>query len=442
MAFSLVKNLINVCEILASPHLYLDEKTITTNLEFMVTQFEDYITMKLERANDALDELLPLRVHGKLVAIALLIFKIVVRSYTSMRIHVSITIFLLKLALKFIFAVSWISKLEEPNTISTDLESNGSRVFQLEDYMKCKVVKVNRALAELVPAKGGSEKICNAMAYSLLAGGKRIRSILCIASCECVGGDESSAMAMACAMEIIHAASLTVDDLPCMDDDDPRRGNPSNHKTSGESVAILASAALSCLAFEHIVSKTENVPQDRMVQAISELASAVGLDGLLLGQFLDLDCDGKLQVTLEQLKNIHVLKTRRLLEASVVCGAIIGGASASEIDRLRKYANCIGLVFQVVDEILDETQTAEKLEKTAGKDLASNKATFPKQMGIDGAKNFARELVDQAVQELAHFDAARAAPLKHLAHFILNRPWWYWDRNAITRSFISHCHGI
>ncbi|XP_038721658.1 geranylgeranyl pyrophosphate synthase, chloroplastic-like [Tripterygium wilfordii] len=378
----------------------------------MVIQFGYYITMKLERVNKALDKLLPLRLHRKLVAIAL--------TYTSMLMQV--LIFLPNLALTFIFAESWISKLEPKKIISTKLESNSSRMFQLKEYMKCKAERVNKALVELLPEKGSSQKICDAMAYSLLAGGKRIRPMLCIASCELVGGDESSAMPMACAMEIIHTASLIIDDLPCMDNDDLRRGNPSNHKRYSESVAILTSNALSCLAFEHILSKTENISQHRMVPAISELVSAVGLDGLVLGQCWDLDCEGK-QVTLEQLKNIHVLKTGRLLEASVVCGAIIGGANASEVDKLQKYASCIGLLFQVVDDILDETQTAEKLGKTAGKDLASDKATFPKLMGIDGAKNYARELVDQAVQELAHFDAARAAPLKHLAHFILNRPW-------------------
>ncbi|XP_038721593.1 geranylgeranyl pyrophosphate synthase, chloroplastic-like [Tripterygium wilfordii] len=409
MASSLAKNLFPGGGL--ASHLYLNEKNITTQLEFMVIQFQYYITMKLERVNKALDKVMPLRLHRKLVSIAL--------TYTSMLMHV--LSFLLNLALMFIFAESWSSKLE-PKKISTELESNGSRAFKLEDYMKCKAEKVNKALVELLPQKGSSEKICESMAYSLLSGGKRIRPILCIAACEFVGGKDSAAMPLACAMEIIHTSSLIIDDLPCMDDDDLRRGNPSSHKKYGEGVAILTSTALTCLAFEHVVSKTENVSQYRMVQAISELVSAVGLDGLVSGQFMDLDCEGK-EVALEKLKNIHVLKTGRLLEAAVVCGAIIGGARGDEVERLRKYAYCIGLLFQVVDDILDETQSAEKLGKTAGKDLASDKATFPKLLGLDGAKKYAKELVDQAVKELGHFDSARAAPLYHLAHFILNRPW-------------------
>ncbi|XP_038719741.1 geranylgeranyl pyrophosphate synthase, chloroplastic-like isoform X2 [Tripterygium wilfordii] len=399
MALSLVKNLI------------IDEKTLTTDLESMVTQLEDHILTKLVRANKALDKRLPLRVHRKLIVIALRIFKIVLRTYTTMFIHAPIL--LLKLAVKFYFAESWISKLKPKKS------NVGSHVFQLEHYMECKKENVNKALVELLPENGISQKICNAMKYSLLAGGKRIRPILCIAACEFVGGDESSAMPMACAMEIIHTASLIVDDLPCMDNDDLRRGNPSSHKQYGEDIAILASAALSCLAFEHIVSKKVNVSHDRMVDAITELASAIGLDGLVSGQYLDIEFQGK-KVTLEQLENIHALKTGRLLEASVVCGAIIGGATASEIDKLRKYAQNIGLLFQVVDDILDETQPTTKLGKTAGKDSASQKATFMRLMHIDEAKDYAKELVDQAVHELAHFDAARAAPLYNLAHFILN----------------------
>nr|AKU77011.1 geranylgeranyl diphosphate synthase [Tripterygium wilfordii] len=337
---------------------------------------------------------------------------------------VHVLIFLLKhVAFKFVLAEidPPSSDLVKPNKnfSSTELQSNVLGEFRLKDYMNSKLKRVNSALDKAVPVKT-PKTIQEAMRYSLLGGGKRVRPILCIASCELVGGDEASAMPIACAMEIIHTCSLIVDDLPCMDNDDLRRGNLTNHKMFGENVAILASAALFCLAFEHIASKTKNVPAERVVQAILELGSAIGTDGLVAGQFADLESEGK-EVSLEELKYIHVHKTARLIEVSVVCGAIIGGGSVSDVERLRKYGSRIGLLFQVVDDILDVTQSTAELGKTAGKDLTSDKATFPKLMGIENARNFARKLVDQAVAELAHFDAARADPLHHLAHFIVDR---------------------
>ncbi|KAB2611789.1 geranylgeranyl pyrophosphate synthase 7 [Pyrus ussuriensis x Pyrus communis] len=264
------------------------------------------------------------------------------------------------------------------------------------------------------------EKIHRAMRYSLLAGGKRVRPVLCLASCELVGGDESLAIPTACAVEMIHTMSLIHDDLPCMDNGDLRRGKPTNHKAFGEETAILAGDALLSLAFEHIATKTTKaVSPERVVRAIAEIGSAVGSLGLVAGQMADIQSEGK-EVTLRELEYIHVHKTAKLLEATVVCGAIIGGAGEGEVERLRKYARCVGLLFQVVDDILDVTKSSVELGKTAGKDLASDKATYPKLMGIEGAKNFAARLVAQAAEELAHFDA-RAAPLYYLANYIANR---------------------
>ncbi|KAJ4850903.1 hypothetical protein Tsubulata_009464 [Turnera subulata] len=291
--------------------------------------------------------------------------------------------------------------------------------FQFKEYMAMKAEQVNKALDEAVPLKHPVE-IHEAMRYSLLAGGKRVRPILCIASCELVGGLEAQAMPMACALEMIHTMSLMHDDLPCMDNDDLRRGKPTNHKMFGEETAILAGDALLSLAFEHVARETKNVSPDRVVQAIAELGSAVGSEGLVAGQIVDIKSEGK-EVSLSELEYIHVHKTAKLLEAAVVCGAILGGADVASVESVRKYARCIGLLFQVVDDILDVTKSSEELGKTAGKDLASDKATYPKLMGIDEAKKFAGKLVNQANQELADFDSLKAAPLYHLANYIASR---------------------
>ncbi|KAG8504155.1 hypothetical protein CXB51_002507 [Gossypium anomalum] len=291
--------------------------------------------------------------------------------------------------------------------------------FEFEAYMAMKAKKINKMLDEAIPLRHPL-KINDAMRYSLLAGGKRVRPILCIASCELVGGDESLAMPIACAIEMIHTASLIHDDLPCMDNDDLRRGKPTNHKVFGESTAVLAGDALLSLAFEYIACNTNNVSPDRLVRVFAELSSAIGSKGLVAGQIMDIENEGKV-VSLKELEYIHVHKTAKLLEACVVCGVIIGGENDNDIEKVRIYARCIGLLFQVVDDILDVTKSSMELGKTAGKDLVSNKATYPKVMGIDGAKNFAYHLMNQAVQQLACFDTAKAAPLYHLAYYIANR---------------------
>nr|GLL18953.1 heterodimeric geranylgeranyl pyrophosphate synthase large subunit 1, chloroplastic-like [Ipomoea trifida] len=218
--------------------------------------------------------------------------------------------------------------------------------FRFEEYMATKAIKVNKALDEAVPLPEKKPiKVHEAMRYSLLAGGKRVRPILCLASCELVGGDEAAAIPMACAVEMIHTKSLIHDDLPCMDNDDLRRGKPTNHKVFGEEMAVLAGDALLSLAFEHAAAKTttEKVSPSRLVRAIGELAAAVGAEGLVAWQ---------------ELEYIHIHKTSKLLEASVVCGAIIGGGSVVEVERLRSYARCVGLLFKVVDDILDVTKSS------------------------------------------------------------------------------------
>ncbi|XP_038707201.1 geranylgeranyl pyrophosphate synthase 7, chloroplastic-like [Tripterygium wilfordii] len=321
----------------------------------------------------------------------------------------------------FLFKVANLASIPHSlaQEIITKLEDNPLISNQFREYIDFKILRVNKALDEAIPLQHPI-KIREAMRYALLGGGKRLRPILCIASCELVGGDEASAMPMACALEIIHTISLIHDDLPCMDNDDLRRGKPTTHKVFGEKVAMLAAAALFSFAFEHIAAKSTNVPPECVVRAIAELGSAIGSEGLVAGQFGDIESEGK-DVTLKELEYIHVHKTAKLLEASVVCGAIIGGGSVLDVDRLRKYARVIGLLFQVVDDILDVTKSTEELGKTAGKDLASNKATYPRVMGVERSKKFANELVEQAIGEISHFDLVKAAPLYNLVYYIANR---------------------
>ncbi|CAE6155376.1 unnamed protein product [Arabidopsis arenosa] len=245
-------------------------------------------------------------------------------------------------------------------------------------YIITKAESVNKALDSAVPLREPL-KIHEAMRYSLLAGGKRVRPVLCIAACELVGGDESTAMPAACAVEMIHTMSLIHDDLPCMDNDDLRRGKPTNHKVFGEDVAVLAGDALLSFAFEHLALATSSdvVSPVRVVRAIGELAKAIGTEGLVAGQVVDISSEGLdlNDVGLEHLEYIHLHKTAALLEASAVLGAIVGGGSDDEIERLRKFARCIGLLFQVVDDILDVTKSSKELGKTAGKDLIADKLT-------------------------------------------------------------------
>lgn len=288
--------------------------------------------------------------------------------------------------------------------------------FSFESYMRDRAVMVNKALDEAVPLVY-PEQLTESMRYSLLAGGKRVRPALCLAACELVGGDITVAMPTACAMEMVHTMSLIHDDLPAMDNDDFRRGRPTNHKVFGDDIAILAGDALLTFSFEHVARDTKGAPAERVLRVVRELGRAVGAEGLTAGQVVDIKSEDK-EVGVEVLQYIHHHKTAALLEASVVCGAILGGADETTIEKLRKYALNIGLAFQVVDDILDVTQTTEQLGKTAAKDLAVNKTTYPKLMGIEKSKQIAEDLITEAIAQLDGFEASKAAPLIALAKFI------------------------
>jgi geranylgeranyl diphosphate synthase, type II len=295
--------------------------------------------------------------------------------------------------------------------------------FDLETYLKTSKVDVEAALDASI-AVVYPEKVYEAMRYSLLAGGKRLRPILCLAACELICGDRAKstkiAMPTACAMEMVHTMSLIHDDLPAMDNDDYRRGKLTNHKVYGEDIAILAGDALLAYAFEYIASQTEGVPADRIIDVVRRLGHAIAATGLVGGQVVDLECEGKTDTTADTLTFIHMHKTAALLEASVTCGAVLAGASASDLTKLSTYAQNIGLAFQIIDDILDITSTAEQLGKTAGKDVAAQKVTYPSLWGISTSQLKAQQLVDAAKSELQSFGNA-AVPLMALADYITAR---------------------
>jgi geranylgeranyl diphosphate synthase type II len=228
------------------------------------------------------------------------------------------------------------------------------------------------------------------------------------------------ALPTACALEMIHTMSLIHDDLPAMDNDDYRRGKLTNHKVFGEDIAILAGDGLLAYAFEYVATQTRNVPPLQILEVIARLGRTVGAAGLVGGQVLDLESAGKPDISVETLGFIHTQKTGSLLETSVVSGAVLAGAKAEDIAKLARYAQNIGLAFQIIDDVLDITATKEELGKTAGKDLQAQKATYPSLWGIEGSRQQAQQLIDSAIGELSGYDEA-AEPLRAIAEYIVNR---------------------
>ena len=306
---------------------------------------------------------------------------------------------------------------------SVDVVVNGGGGFDFERYLSAKAKAVDDALDLALRGLRCPASLSASMRYSVLAGGKRLRPALAIAACELAGGPAAAATPVACAVEMIHTASLIHDDMPCMDDDALRRGRPSNHVAFGEPTALLAGDALLALAFEHVARgcAAAGVPADRALRAVMELGRAAGTGGVAAGQVADMEGEGDPSVGLAALEYIHAHKTARLVEAAAVSGAVVGGAGDAEAERVRRYAHLLGLLLQVVDDVLDVTGTSEQLGKTAGKDAAAGKATYPRLLGLDGASAYAGELLAKAEAELDGFDAARAAPLRHLARFMAHR---------------------
>ena len=290
--------------------------------------------------------------------------------------------------------------------------------FDFAAYLKIARDRVEIALdASMGPER--PESLRDAMRYSLLAGGKRLRPILCLAACELVGGSSELAMPTAVALEMIHTMSLIHDDLPAMDNDDLRRGRPTNHKVYGDAMAILAGDAMLSRAFEMVAVRSSSVPAERLLKVVGELALVSGAPGLVGGQVVDLESEGH-EVDLDTLEYIHLHKTAALLRACVVTGALIGGANDNQLQAMRTYANGIGLAFQIIDDILDVTASSEVLGKTAGKDLLADKTTYPKLLGLEASRAKALQLVKNSKSALDPW-SDKAAPLLALADYVASR---------------------
>lgn len=262
------------------------------------------------------------------------------------------------------------------------------------------------------------QSLHKAMRYSMFAGGKRIRPVLVLASAEAVGGSPDAALNTACAFECIHTYSLIHDDLPAIDNDDLRRGRPTCHKMFGEAIAILAGDGLLTAAFE-IIAKTEITDKTALANATLELAKAAGSMGMIGGQVVDIESEGK-DIAFPVLEYIHIHKTGELILGAVRCGAMLGGASKEELESLTHYGRAIGLAFQIADDILDVEGSAEEMGKATGGDEKKGKATYPALIGIVEAKRRAAELADIAVSSLSGFDH-KADPLRAIARFIVDR---------------------
>ena len=295
--------------------------------------------------------------------------------------------------------------------------------MDIKSYLKERCRVVDEALERYLPKEEELPfSLHKAMRYSVFAGGKRVRPILMLAACEAVGGTVSQALPAACAMEMIHTYSLIHDDLPAMDDDDFRRGNPTNHKVFGEATAILAGDALLTEAFIllSIDGSASAVSPAARLQVIREIAVSAGSRGMVGGQVVDMESEGLSDVDFATVQYIHTHKTGALLKASVRAGALLGGATPEKLDALSRYGAAIGLAFQIADDILDIEGTTEEIGKDAGSDEARGKATYPAVIGLAESKLLAAELIDRAFSSLELF-GEMADPLRDIATYIIER---------------------
>ncbi len=295
--------------------------------------------------------------------------------------------------------------------------------MDLKAYLKEQSRLVDEALEHVIPGeKILPHSLHEAMRYSVFAGGKKLRPILVLAACEAVGGRIEAAMPAACALEMIHTYSLIHDDLPCMDDDDFRRGRATNHKVYGEARATLAGDALLTAAFAVLSDPDINAGTDPAVllRVVSMVSHAAGSLGMVGGQVADMESEGGLQVDLPTLEFIHTRKTGALILASIKAGALLGGADEQALGALVRYGETAGLAFQIADDILDIVGTQEEIGKDVGSDQARGKATYPSLLGLSESRRRAVELRDQALDSLDPFGEA-AEPLRAIARYIVDR---------------------
>ena len=290
-----------------------------------------------------------------------------------------------------------------------------------EAYLGGWAKRIEEELDRLVPAASDPPEMFEAMRYSLFAGGKRLRPVLCVAACEAVGGNPEAVLLAACALECVHSYSLIHDDLPAMDDDDLRRGVPTNHRVYGEAAAILAGDGLQALAFELMANREmgERISSERRLEAIRVLAEAAGAAGMVGGQLLDIRANGRVREAV-RLEEIHRRKTGALLRASVRLGGVLGGGGEARMEALGVYGEKIGLAFQIVDDILDAEGDAALMGKPTGSDEGANKATYLALHGPAASKRLVRSACEEALGALDAFPN-RAPALASLARFVVLR---------------------
>src|SRR6266516_1119548 len=292
--------------------------------------------------------------------------------------------------------------------------------MDLKAYLRSRQRKIDHALDRYLPrANTKPATLHKAMRYSLFAGGKRLRPILCLAAAEACRGNIDGALPLACALECIHTYSLVHDDLPSMDNDDFRRGRPTCHKVFGDGIAVLAGDALLTIAFE-IVSRAKPAPRYNISALLREISVAAVSQKLIAGQVADLEAEGR-KVNRGQLRYIHENKTAAILKSSVRLGAMSANADAKKLRAVTQFGHGLGLAFQVIDDILDVTQTSEILGKSAGKDIAAKKATNPAVIGLEKSRAEARRLTREAHDALSVFRDGEAEPLHCLANYLLER---------------------
>lgn len=294
--------------------------------------------------------------------------------------------------------------------------------FDLKPFLAERKKLVDEALENYLPSVQGLEKkVVEAARYSLFAGGKRLRPILCIQSAEVMGGSYEMVMPIACAMEMIHTYSLIHDDLPAMDNDDFRRGVPTNHKVFGEAIAILAGDALLTEAFGLIAGMHEDarIPAERILRAVSVVTKASGYKGMIGGQVIDLECENR-DVDIATVEYMHIRKTGAILSACLELGALLGGGSDRDVASLTKFGQHFGLAFQITDDLLDVEGDATLMGKTPGSDVAKNKKTYPALLGIPKSRESARMHVDEALKAVGSFGEP-AEPLRAIARYLLVR---------------------
>jgi geranylgeranyl diphosphate synthase type II len=297
-------------------------------------------------------------------------------------------------------------------------------VTPLADVLRESRRRVDEALERFLPAIDPSPtaacpaRLAEAMRYSVLGGGKRLRPVLALLAAEACGADPAVALPSACALEMVHTYSLIHDDLPAMDDDDLRRGRPTCHKAFDEATAILAGDGLLTLAFEVVAKYTK--PSEAAARCVLALAEGAGPSGMVAGQMADLEAEGRSDPTIDALEAIHVRKTGALLRASLKMGGIAGGATVPQLQALESYGHCVGLAFQIIDDLLDVEGDEAKMGKRVNKDSDLGKWTYPGLLGISGSRERARQLAEEAMAALAPF-GEQGGRLKALALDLLER---------------------